>query len=248
MRVNTKKKADIDLGKKPTLQNVNLLDRSGSMDEGKYQNTGSKYDNAVNGINEEQNMLKEDKTANYLQTIIEFDSLGNFRYGKDAKDIARYNEALITQPIETCGIFKGKGADGGTPLYDAIGYTIRKLLILKKPEDRVLLKIFTDGGENSSTGEFNPHTGGAKKLYDLIQDVQNNHKFTVTFMGTKYDTETIIKKLGIDRGNTLVHDNTAHDVKMSYARAAGQTISFANEVATKGVDTVANFYSKSVEK
>lgn len=240
MRVSSKKTSDIDLGKKPTIHNVNGLDCSGSMDDGKYTG-GSKYDNAVAGINEEQNMLKNDTTANYIQTIIEFDSAG-YTSG------ARYNEDKIAQPISTCGPFKGRGANGGTPLYEAIGYIIRKLLVLKRPEDRVLLKIFTDGQENASIGEFRPSMGGAKKLYDLIQDVQNNHKFTVTFMGTGEDTETIIRNLGIERGNTLVHDNSAKGVKMSYMRSAGQTMAYADTVATTGVDTVNNFYSKTVEE
>lgn len=237
MRVQrAQKKEDIDLGKKPTIHNVNLLDRSYSM-------KGGKYENAIAGINEEQGILKVDNTVNYLQTIIEFDSEPNFR-----SNAATYIEPVIAQPINTCTPINGVGARGNTPLYEAIGYTIRKLLTLKKLEDRVLLKIFTDGEENNSRGEFDPHHEGAKKLYNLIQDVQDNHKFTVTFMGTRQDTETVIRKLGIERGNTLVHDNTSRGVKMSYARAAGQTMDFAEEVATTGVDTVSNFYSKTVEE
>lgn len=240
MRVSSKKKSDIDLGKKPTIQNVNLLDRSYSMH-------GEKYDNAILGINEEQEALKKDNNANYLQTIIEFDSDPHGWRASGTRK-AEYIEPIVAQPIGTCKPIKGAGARGNTPLYEAVGYTIRKLLTLKKPEDRVLLKIFTDGGENESNGEFSPMSGGEKKLYDLIKGVQENHKFTVTFIGTQIDTDDIIRNLGIAKNNTLVHDNTGAGVKMSSYLRTGATMSYAKEVAETGVDTVTNFYSKSVEE
>lgn len=232
MRVNSKKSV-IESGSKPTIHNVNLLDRSGSMAE------NNKYTISVLGINEEASLLKKDNKANYLQTVIEFDS----EAGR-----ARFNQEIVTIPIKDAKSFVGNGPQGFTPLYEAVGYTIKKLLSLKKSEDRVLLKIFTDGGENDSNGEFGNSPSGRKNLYDLIQKVTKEDKFTITFIGTREDTESVIQNLGIERGNTYVHDNTARGVKMSSSARAGATMSYADTIATTGVDTVDNFFTKTVEE
>lgn len=240
MRVSSKKvtqeKKDIEIGKKPTILNVHLLDRSYSM------KANDKYINAVGGINEEMHILRNDRNANYLQTIIEFDSDGRIKGNQ-------YNEAVVNQPLIDVEDFVGKGPRGGTPLYQAVGYVIEKMLALKRLEDRVVLKIFTDGEENTSDlyGKYNSTNLGKKALYDLIEKVKKENNFTIAFVGTPHDTETVINNLGIDRGNTFTHDNTARGVKMSYAAGAGATMAFAEEVKTRGATTSQNFYTKTVE-
>ena len=45
----------------------------------------------------------------------------------------------------------------GTPLYDAMGFSVNKLKEKVKPEDKVLVTILTDGEENASN-EYNQQT------------------------------------------------------------------------------------------
>lgn len=233
MRVDSEPQKKVVPGKKPTIHNVHLLDRSGSMA------TDGKYKFAEGGINEEINILKKDDTANYTQTIIEFD-------GGYSGTV--YNEAMFMIPMKNVGIFKGKGANDFTPLYEAIAYTINKIIDKSDKNDRILLKIFTDGAENHSRNGWGINEGGAKRLFELIQKVKNENNLTVTFVGTIEDTENVIHNLGIDRGNTLSHDNTGKGTRTSFMKSAGATIAYANTVATEGAETVSNFYSKTVEE
>lgn len=243
MRVQSEKNTDIDLGKTKAKFDVivaELMDASGSMMR------GQKYTNAIAGINEEVNLLKADKKSKYRFCFTEFDTdaiaTKHSYYGT-----ARYRGNMFDMPIDQVPIIKGAGADGYTPLYEAVGYMINQILNFKKPEDRVVLKIFTDGDENASQGEYANTPQGRKSLYDLIKKVQENDNFTVTFVGTKQDTETVIRNLGIERGNTLTHNNTAKDIGNTYIRGAGATMVFAEEVNTKGVKSSKTFYSKDVQ-
>lgn len=233
MRVDRKLNTKVADGQatKPTIHNVHLLDRSGSMEQ------REKYRSAEQGINEEINVLKSDDTANYTQTIIEFDGFRGIRY----------NTPMFMIPMNKVEKFVGKGPDGMTPLYEAVAYTINKLITSAAPDDRILLKIFTDGGENDSRNGWGRHEGGAKKLYDLIQKVKNENNVTIAFVGTATDTQSVINDLGIDQGNTLVHDNTGAGTKMSFRQSVGATISYAKSMAA-GEETVSNFYSKTVEE
>lgn len=242
MRVSSKKNTkDIEVGKSgviPTILNADLIDASGSMAD------GHKYDNAMAGLNYELETLKGDKNANYKVFITEFDS----DIAGRGEEQVRYGTEIEGVPLEKMEVYKGRGPLGFTPLYQAIGYMIHKLLKIKKPEDRVLLKILTDGMENASRGEYEDSTKGRNALYNLIEKVKKENKFTVTFVGTPQDTETIIKNLGIDRGNTMTHDNTAKGVRASYKMSAVSTMAFSEDVKERGINTSDSFFSKSVEE
>lgn len=234
--------------KKPTVIIQELLDASGSMGYGSKPWSNTKYGSSVDGINEEINILKGDKTANYLFGVSEFDARDNGKWGKDHGNTMKLNEAVVIKDIVDVATFEGQGPFGGTPLYEAIAITIQNLLALKRDEDRVLLKIFTDGDENMSQNGWGRLEGGAKKLFDLIEKVKKESKFTVTFIGTPHDTESVIKNLGIDVGNTFTYDGTARGAKMSMRHATGQTMAFVADVAERGIETSSTFYTKTVNK
>lgn len=219
--------------KKPTVHNVHLLDRSSSM-------RGGKYDNAVSGINEEIRMLKKDDTVNYTQTFIEFNYEG---FGWNSERDLRLVRNYFLKPIaETRDYTLGAGADGGTPLYEALGTILEELLLKVPAGDKVLVKIFTDGEDLHSHGKY----ANKPTLAAFIKEVETKG-YTITFVGTQFDTDNVITNLGITRSNTLTHNNTAEDVKRVFMVTSSATISYSKAVAD-GLDVKENFYSKSVQK
>lgn len=232
MRVNEAKPKKV-IGEKAVVHNVHILDRSGSMKYGKYEN-------AVLGINEELSLLKRDDSVEYLQTIVEFDTRGSW-----SAQQTRIEWRALAIPLKGYGTFIGLGADGGTPLYETIAKVVEKMRTIAKSGEKVLLKIFTDGDENASGEGWSIAEGGAKRLELLIKEVEAIG-FTVTFVGQEGDVKNMIKNVGLRSANTISHDNTARGVKMSFIKTAGATMTYAKKVAA-GEDALDNFYAKSIE-
>lgn len=215
--------------KRYVIHNVNILDASGSM-------AGGKYNNAIEGIRIELDELSKDTAVDYTVSLIEFHSSlpGNC-----------YTHKFMAK-IDELKNFKPKGTGGLTPLYQTIGETIDRLLKVVKEDDRVLIKIFTDGGENASHGKY----ASKKALFELIKKVQKDKGFTVTFVGTNIDVHTVITDLGIDRSNTLVHDNTERGIKMSFMASTSSTKKYSKSVAggASASELSRGFYTKTVEQ
>lgn len=234
MRVTSKRIMAGSFMGKPLIHIIILLDKSGSMDEGRNQLEGSKYNNAIIGINEELNALKADTTATYLVTIIEFDS---DYAGTAIKTI--YDKI----PLESIIAFSGSSPRGSTPLYEAVGITLLKYMRFVG-EEKTLVKVFTDGGENQSLGIWSKYQGGGKLLADTIA-VAESKGFTVTFVGTQLDVDNMVTSAGLRTGNTMAYDGTARGMKMSMVHSTGDTIKYASKVAA-GEEVTDNFYSKRV--
>lgn len=242
MRVSSKKVLDGggEGGKigKPTILVIDLLDASGSMDsKGSWKDTETKYQVAEKGINMGIESLKKDTTANYKYSAVEFDTY---------RSELRYTETIPLTPIENVSIFRGRGPNGGTPLYQSIAKLIHSILAIKKVEDRVLINIYTDGGENVSTDGYQKYSGGDKKIHDLMEDVKKNHKFTVTFVGTEFDVENMVNNAGFMRGNTMSYDGSAAGMGATMKISSTSRSLFAQEVATRGISSTDDFYTKTV--
>lgn len=238
MRLNDKKENKAHhkpVVEKYTIIVQELLDASSSMAERDYNKKSpqtrygmNKYNVAQEGINQKISELKKDKNAEYLFGVHEFG--GN-----------NFIDTIPLKPISEVGEFKGKGPGGMTPLYKAITLVINSIVKSKKPEDRVLLSIYTDGEENNS------HGYRAKDLLELIDKVKRENNFTITFVGTEGDVKDIITDLGISKGNTMAYDGTAAGMKMSMRSNIGSTFAFAEEVKERGITSTEEFYSKSVD-
>ena len=201
---------------KKTIHIVHILDRSGSMDG--YSGS-SKIASALQGINTEVTELKKDTSVNYLFSLVDF---GDYTI----------NKTYWQRPIAEVGHINIR-ANGGTPLYQAIGETLEGF-----PQTHpVLVKVFTDGGENASRGKYNT-AFAVKTLLTSLKDKD----FTVTFVGTESDVATIQKTLEIAEGNTLVHDNTAEGVMRSFNKSMGATMSYASNVVEGKFTKTLNFY------
>jgi len=186
------------------VHNVHVLDRSGSM-------SGLKLQNAIAGINAEVELLKQDKTVKYTHTLVYFD------------DVVVHHCVMV--PIENVENFNIRSG-GSTALYDAMGETINTLRERKDRDDKVIVKIFTDGQENRSR-KF-----GAREIQKLIKDVEDEG-ITVAFSGTEKDVVFVTRNLNVDFSNSLVHDNTHEGIKASYARSASATMEYAKKVSLK---------------
>lgn len=203
----------------PTIHNVHLLDASTSMD------ADDKIGVANKGINREMELLRGDKTVNYTQTFVHFSGAGDIRW-----------ESVLV-PIDKAPSVNVR-TRGLTAMLDAIGVTLSTLRARVTPGDKVLVKIFTDGGENSSR-EWSWRT-----VRDLIAKVEANHGFTVTFVGTEQDVRMVQERLNIDDSNTLIHNNTQDGVTRSFLASASATMSYASKVK-KGESVLKGFYKKT---
>ena len=80
----------------------------------------------------------------------------------------------------------------------------------KNPNQQYLIKVFTDGADNSSGGYMS-------KLVKLLQELKENPKFTVVFIANSTDMPHITRALQLDESNTQVHENTGESIKEVYA-------------------------------
>lgn len=206
------------------VHNVHILDASGSM-------SGGKYTNALKGINSEIMEMRKDPQG-MTQTIIEFAGGGSYLGGTGENYTTTH---YFMTPAENCTAVTGRGAGGGTPLYQTVGEAIEKLLRVVKPTDKVLMKIFTDGEENTSQGKYknigSTHQPKSDELTKLIKMAEDHHNFTITFMGTKDDVENMVENMKLRQTNTLVHMNTAESIGATYSTSRGATIAYRKELS-----------------
>jgi hypothetical protein len=149
-------------------------------------------------------------------------------------------------PITNCLPIVGNGAHGMTPLYQTVGEAIEKLLKHINPGEKVVMTIFTDGEENSSRGIY----ANGKELKALIKNVEDNHNFTISYMGTKKDIETVIRELNVDRSNTLEHMNTAYSVGQTYAARGASMVMYSKAVSdgASQEELRKNFFTKKISE
>lgn len=209
--------------RKQVIHNVHILDRSGSM-------AGGKYNNALEGINGEQKKMQENEEVRYTQTVIEFYS--------DYNGATHMTEHSFMRPIKACETVIGGGANGGTPLYETVGVMLEKLLLGMEAGDKVLVTIFTDGDENASHGKYKD----GSKLKELVSECESKG-FTVTFVGTEGDVYKVIRDIGISKSNTFMHMNTPESVNNAYMMRSSSLMSYTANVSA-GADVKKGFFNK----
>lgn len=210
---------------KPKIHIVNILDVSSSM-------SGGKFEKAFSGINNEIKEFKTDTTTDYTATFV------SFSYGSEIKK--HYFNTPIAE-VKTPNL----SANGMTALNRAVGETLEGLLELDNKDVKTIVSIFTDGEENNSRGKYS----SKEAVAEIIKKAEKAG-ITVTFIGTEYDTQNVIKDFGIKVSNTLVHDNTTRGVEMSFLSKLGATKSYSAKVSA-GVsqeELLTGFYSKTTGK
>lgn len=203
----------------PTIHNVHILDVSGSMD------SHNKIGAALEGINAEIDGLKSNTDAKFTHSFVTFSDPYNIK------------ASMWKIPMASVGKVH-EVAMGCTALHQAVGETLERLVREHNGVDKVLVKIFTDGGENASTGKYQPR----HVISQFIKECEAKG-FTITFVGTKNDVDYAVNNLSMDASNTLVHDNTFRGIKMSSHERLGATIQYAKK-ARRGEDVTKGFFKE----
>lgn len=177
-----------------------ILDRSGSMQ--------SRRDATISGYNEYINGLRSDKDTVYGVSLTQFD-----QYGVGAALTVSYiDRPLADVPDLTAETYEPRG---NTPLYDAIGETIRRVGPTANGR-AVITVIITDGEENAST-EFDKD-----KIKALIAE-KEKEGWTFVFLGCNIDAYAAGGSMGVSAGSTSNFAPSPAGVRAMFATASRQT-------------------------
>ena len=161
------------------IYNLIILDESGSMTSIKEQ--------ALSGANETLQTIRsaQKENADDHQMI----SFVTFSTGVGRSFVRSLIEC---EKIESAYDFAREQyqPNGGTPLYDAMGYSITALRNVVKDGDNVLVTVITDGFENSS------HAFSAEMIKDLVGSLTNKG-WVFAYIGANQDSKQSARSLGI---------------------------------------------------
>ncbi len=203
---------------KQTIHIVNILDASGSMD-------GGKYNNSCDGMRQELVELRNNKDVNYTYTFIEFVESGK---------VITHN--FLSELPSTLGFWGANGRN--TPLYHTVYESLTKVTKAISFSDKTLVKVYTDGGDNALTGY-------ARKTGQLIKDLEKSN-VTTTFVATKGDMPRIMADLSLEESNTLAVDNSAQGFMDAFNTSTTATMMYSSRVASgqSGEALTKGFYKK----
>ena len=167
-----------------------LLDRSGSMQQGK--------DDFVGGLKSFINDQKNSDPTNF--TLVQFDSNNPFELVFDGVDV----NSVDVDKVELV-------PRGGTPLLDAIGKTIAHIeeRVKEQKEIQPLLMIITDGCENQS------HEWNKERVRNAIKEKQDSWK--IMFLGADIDAYEEAEDLGIHANSTAKVSKTSRGINSAYS-------------------------------
>jgi uncharacterized protein YegL len=153
-----------------------IQDKSGSM--------SSRVDATISGYNEYIQTLKKEAEGEVLLTLTQFDT--------------RFDIVYNAKPLkEVSNLHRGTYIIGGmTALYDAVGKTVKDIEKAKRKDDKVLVVIMTDGGENSSR-EWNH-----QKILDLLKDKRKDG-WEFIFLGAGEEAWNTGQSLGFDSTTSI---------------------------------------------
>ena len=223
------------------LENIFILDSSGSMGNAKGKA-------AVTGYNEMLDSLKKDAKKTKIPTnatLVVFTHDG---------DISVVNHG--TTPVDNAkklqyGLTTGKHdpkmivylPNGGTPLSSAIVETIQNTMLrLDDVENaQVNITIFTDGEENMSKRE------DKQKIKALIQMAKRKN-YSINFIGAGEDLKDYAVQIGVEESNTLIVENTERGIKHASARYMKANSMSAMNYKSTGASASIGFFSLDEDK
>lgn len=175
-----------------------VLDETGSMQTVKGQ--------TISGFNEYVKTLRAEKNAGDIRFTLTKFSSARVRVVHDGVKLDKV-ELLTGDSYNPANL---------TPLYDAIGRTIRSIEG-KTKKTNVLIVIQTDGQENASK-EFT-----RDGIFSLISE-KKKAGWTFVFLGADQDAWAAGYALGLDKGNVMSYASA--DTGKAFQRAAAGTVSY----------------------
>lgn len=206
---------------KHQVHNLIILDESGSMQSIKST--------IIQGFNEivqtVKGIEKQFPEQEHFISLITFNGLGTKLL--HLMDPASKLEKIDAQKYQP---------DASTPLYDALGMGISKLVQLlgNQPDHHVLVTILTDGEENASR-EYS-----GVQIKKMIEELKEKH-WTFTYIGTDHDVEKMARNLSIT--NTMRFEKDEYAMKKMFASEKGARTAYSAKIRNK-VDTSAGFYDE----
>lgn len=181
-----------------------LLDETGSMQSIK----GS----TISAYNEYVNTLRNDtSTKDVVFTLTKFNS-GKVEVVHDAIALADVEE-LTNKTFQPANL---------TPLYDAIGATVRAVEAKIEKNDRALVIILTDGQENASK------EWSRARIFDLVKEKEKEGNWTFVYLGANQDAWLESGNIGIAMGNTQSFQATDVGTQSAVHNLATQTRLYAS--------------------
>ena len=163
---------------KPLTNVILVLDKSGSMFKIK--------DAAISGFNEQIQQFKENSSDQDIRiSIITFNG--------------EITEHTWCSPVETMNEITSEEYKpaGATAMFDAMGYSIKKMMDTTEGQDAAYLMIIISDGETNSDKQFN-----SSQVQSLIKDCQGSGKWTFSYIGcTAAALESVSKSVGIPMAN-----------------------------------------------
>ena len=163
------------------IYNLIILDASGSM--------ASIYDQALSGVNE---TIETIKTAQHdMPELLQFLTLVSFSNAGEPLEVMNKLTPIELVAQKTSKDYTLRGM---TALYDAIGDSVTELRNTITKNDKALVTIITDGGENDSE-RWTEHS--VKQLIERLKE----QGWVFTFIGANQDVEYEAGRVGVT--NTL---------------------------------------------
>lgn len=170
------------------IYNLIILDESGSMD--------SIYHEALSGTNETIETIRiaqrENPSMVQILTFVTFDS------GSARPDVRAIIDCQKIETVNNLGR-NDYHPSGCTPLYDAMGISIRDLSALVQEGDNVLVTVITDGYENSS------RFYSASMIKEMVEGLRTRG-WVFTYIGANQDSVEVAGGLGIHNSMDFSQD------------------------------------------
>ena len=223
--------------KKPTpksavtsVHHVFIVDSSGSM--------GPLRDVVISGFNEQvdvvEKAVKEGKLKQFVSLYTFADSPKNILWNEDSTKLQRLSR-------------ESYDPNGSTALNDTIGVALSRLKdVLKGRTDTdVVVTILTDGQENASKD------WDYAKVKALLDDVQNNLKWTVTFIGANIDVQSTANTYGLKLSNTVQFTADADGATRAFKGMSSARTAYLHNASqvdySLNSKSVSNFYNSTEE-
>lgn len=187
----------------------------------------------LDGLNEQLDELRNGKKKGVNSRV----SLVSFAGYDSIKD------TFVDVPIEDMPKITKEHYDpsGLTAMYDGVA---RAISLLKAQEDTdettYMLIILTDGQENNSKEH------DARKVAEMIKEVESTKKWTISYMGANQDLKEVQQNLGIDASNMAAYNANSIGTRSAFRKMSQSIGSYVNTRSTSAVPLESlskNFYS-----